>query len=163
ALRVVERERIQSILQEQDLIKSKSIDPQTAVKLGKILGAQYMVTGGFMSDGKGTLVLTSHVISVESSAITNPVKLQAKTDDGLGIIGQPSEKLNSDMKLGPPPARQAGDAGGPQKPADGAGQSKPAGGDAGSQASTGTPVRMAVAQPTKSTKLDVRTALLYSK
>src|SRR6058998_1454302 len=71
AMRVVERDRIQTVLQEQELVKAKSIDPQTAVRLGKLLGAQYMITGGFMSDGKGTLVLTSRVISVETSAITN--------------------------------------------------------------------------------------------
>src|SRR5215470_3924272 len=46
-MRIVERERIQSILQEQSLVQSKSIDPQTAVKLGKLLGASYMITGGF--------------------------------------------------------------------------------------------------------------------
>src|SRR5947207_7613944 len=56
-MRVVERDRIQSILQEQDLVRSKSIDPQTAVKLGKLLGAAYLVTGGFMSDGKGSLLV----------------------------------------------------------------------------------------------------------
>src|SRR3954454_3156808 len=52
SMRVVERDRIQSILQEQSLVQAKSIDPQTAVRLGKLLGAQYMITGGFMSDGK---------------------------------------------------------------------------------------------------------------
>src|SRR5690349_25088846 len=47
SMRLVERDRIQSILQEQSLVQSKSIDPETAVKLGKLLGAQYMITGGF--------------------------------------------------------------------------------------------------------------------
>src|SRR5439155_7573295 len=116
AMRVVERDRIQSILQEQELVRTKSIDPQTAIRLGKILGAQYMITGGFMSDGKGTLVLTSRVISVETSAITNPVKLQAKNDDVLGLVAQLSSKLNSELKPAPLP-RQSGEAGA-KKPAD---------------------------------------------
>ena len=110
AMRVVERDRLQSILQEQDLVKSKSIDPQTAVKLGKLLGAAYLVTGGFMSDGKGTLLVTSRVISVETGAITNPLKLQSKGDDVLGLIGQLSTKLNTELKL-PALPRQTGDAG----------------------------------------------------
>src|SRR5262245_40470351 len=49
-VRVVERERIQSLLTEQNLTKSGAVDPQTAIRLGKIVGAQYMITGGFMSD-----------------------------------------------------------------------------------------------------------------
>ena len=86
SMRIVERDRIQSILQEQALVQSKTIDAQTAVRIGKLLGAQYMITGGFMSDSKGTLLVTSRVISVETGAITNPVKLQSKGDDVLGLI-----------------------------------------------------------------------------
>lgn len=138
AMRVVERDRLQSILQEQDLVKSKSIDPQTAVKLGKLLGAAYLVTGGFMSDGKGTLLVTSRVISVETGAITNPLKLQSKGDDVLGLIAQLSTKLNTELKL-PALPRQTGEAG-TRKPA-----APAAGRELGTQ------------------KLDVKSALLYSK
>jgi TolB-like protein len=148
SMRIVERDRIQSILQEQSLVSTKSIDPQTAVKLGKLLGAQYMVTGGFMSDGKGTLVLTSRVINVETSAITNPVKLQSKADDVLGLIAQLSTKLNTELKL-PGLPRQTGDAG----------VAKPA--DVGATRQAGQ--RVAQSTPAKSQKLDVKTALLYSK
>ena len=146
AMRVVERDRLQSILQEQDLVKSKSIDPQTAVKLGKLLGAAYLVTGGFMSDGKGTLLVTSRVISVETGAITNPLKLQSKGDDVLGLIGQLSTKLNTELKL-PALPRQTGEAGA-KKPA--SATSSPAAKQAGNETS-------------RSQKLDVKTALLYSK
>ena len=152
AMRVVERDRLQSILQEQNLVASKSVDPQTAVRLGKLLGAQYMVTGGFMSDGKGTLLVTSRVINVETGAITSPMKLQAKGDDVLGLIGQLSTRLNSDLKL-PALPRQTGDAG----------AAKPA-----SPARTASSAGSAGAQPaptpaTRPQKLDVKTALLYSK
>src|SRR5690348_6880639 len=54
SMRIVEPDRIPSILQERSLVQTNSIDPQSAVRLGKPLGAQYMITGGFMSDGKGT-------------------------------------------------------------------------------------------------------------
>ena len=146
AMRVVERDRLQSILQEQDLVKSKSIDAQTAVKLGRLLGAAYLVTGGFMSDGKGTLLVTSRVISVETGAITNPLKLQSKSDDVLGLIGQLSTKLNTELKL-PALPRQTGDAGARKSGA----------------AATSSSGRQAGAETTKSQKLDVKTALLYSK
>ena len=146
SMRIVERDRIQSILQEQALVQSKTIDAQTAVRLGKLLGAQYMITGGFMSDSKGTLLVTSRVISVETGAITNPVKLTSKGDDVLGLIGQLSTKLNTELKL-PAPPRQTGDAD-VKKPAS-TGSNPAAAKQAGSTA--------------KPQKLDVKTALLYSK
>ena len=159
SLRVVERDRIQSVLQEQALVRSKSIDPQTAVRLGRILGAQYMITGGFMSDGKGSLVLTSRVISVETSAITNPVKLQAPTDDVLGLVAQLSAKLSSELKL-PSLPRQTGDA---SRSDAGAEPSKAS--PAGSASPRRQPAR-ASERPEGSAKpvrLDVRTALIYSR
>src|SRR5947207_14882680 len=57
--RVVERERVQKLLEEQNLTKSGAVDPQTAVRLGKLLGAQYTIYGGFLANGKQT-ILTAH-------------------------------------------------------------------------------------------------------
>lgn len=125
-------------------IAAKSVEPQTAVRHGRLLGAQYMVTGGFMSDGTGTLLVTSRVINVETGVITNPMKLQSKGDDVFGLIAQLSSRLNSELKL-PALPRQTGDAG----------SSKPA---TGQQTST----NVAQTPPAKPQKLDLKTALLYS-
>ncbi|HET9682518.1 MAG TPA: CsgG/HfaB family protein, partial [Gemmatimonadaceae bacterium] len=48
-VRVVERDRVQSVIQEQALARTGQVDPETAVRVGKMLGAQYMITGGFMN------------------------------------------------------------------------------------------------------------------
>jgi Uncharacterized protein involved in formation of curli polymers len=45
-IRLVDRERIQRVLDEQHLSKSGAVDPATAVRVGKILGAQYAIYGG---------------------------------------------------------------------------------------------------------------------
>src|SRR3954471_23784659 len=134
-VRVVEREQIQSLLTEQQLTKAGTIDPNTAIKLGKIIGAQYMITGGFMSDGHGTLTLTARAINVETSAIVNPVKLTSKGDDVLGLINQLSTQLNTSMKL---PALQVGMAPTPA--------GTPAGTPTDASASTTTTTQVAVTQ-----------------
>jgi TolB-like protein len=173
-VRVVERERIQSLVMEQNLTKSGAIDPQTAIRLGKIIGAQYMITGGFMSDGKGTYVLTARAINVETGAITNPTRINSKGDDVLGLMSQLSAKLNTDMKL---PALRVGDA-------SGMGGTMPSGTPAGSStapantAATATATQVVTATPTEakaehkgeakahaksSKKMDMKTAMLYSK
>lgn len=43
--RLIEREEVDKILEEQNLGKDGVLDPQTAAKIGKILGVQYLVIG----------------------------------------------------------------------------------------------------------------------
>ena len=163
-LSVVERERIQSLLVEQNLTKEKAIAPETAIRLGKLLGAQYMITGGFMSDGRGNFVLTSRVINVETSQISHPTRLDSKGDDVLGLISQLSRKLNSEMKL---PALRVGDAAPAAAPTQ---SSSPAAQPASQQAPAAAPANKPVeAAPktqvaqAKPKKMDIKTAMLYSK
>ncbi|HUF64799.1 MAG TPA: CsgG/HfaB family protein [Gemmatimonadaceae bacterium] len=176
-IRVVEREQIQALLTEQNLTKAGTIDPQTAIRLGKIIGAQYMITGGFMSDGRGTYVLTARAINVETSGITNPIRLTSKGDDVLGLIAQLSTKLNTDMKL---PALQVGQAGAAAATPAGtpaaavaaapaqhaqAAEAPPAAKPAARPAEARPAAKPAtqVAQAKKPVQRDIRTAMLYSK
>ncbi len=98
-VRVVDRERVQQILAEQNLTKSGAIDAETAVKVGKLLGACYSIYGGFMRDLTGGNVITAHTTSNETGQIENPQKVQSKGDDVMALIAQLSAKLGSDMKL----------------------------------------------------------------
>jgi TolB-like protein len=188
---VVERERVQALLTEQNLTRSGAVDPQTAIRLGKIIGAQYMITGGFMSDGRGNLVLTARAINVETSAITNPTRIDSKGDDVLGLIAQLSARLNNDMKL---PALRVGDAGGASGNAQPAGNpaanaaaaaqqvaekpiekqadkpaEKPTAEEMAKRGSGAPPKADAAAKPAvqvaqaKPRKMDMKTAMLYSK
>jgi TolB-like protein len=159
--RIVDRDRIQTLLQEQNLIKSGAIDGQTAVRLGKILGAQYVIFGGFMTDGKSTAVLTGRTVDVETSAIANPQKVTGKTDNVLELIGQLSTKLNNDIKLDAKPVR-VGDAGSPS----GAKQSGTPASSKGS-ATTSKPATVEtfakrVSDKSMQVKLDLQTVKVYS-
>jgi TolB-like protein len=173
-IRLVDRDRIQTILQEHNLVKSNSIDPQTAVRVGKILGAQYVIVGGFMNTS-GQMVLTGRTIDVETTQIANPQKVQAKGDDVLGLIAELSSKLNNDIKLDPKPVRRTGDAGvsSPNVPA----AAPVTGSQQGNAAPPKTPAPKAatVAPPpkvetfakelpreAKAVKLDLATARVYS-
>src|SRR4051812_39755191 len=46
-IRVVERDRLQEVLDELKLQATNKIEPATAVKAGKLLGARYLVLGGY--------------------------------------------------------------------------------------------------------------------
>ena len=43
--RVIEREKVEAVLAEQDLAKSGRVDPATAARVGKVLGADYLLMG----------------------------------------------------------------------------------------------------------------------
>jgi len=153
-IRLVDRERIQRVLDEQHLSKAGSVDPATAVRVGKILGAQYAVYGGFMSDGRGNMVLTAHSTDMETSALGNAMKVQRKTDDVLGLIGEMTGKLNGEIKLDSKPGRRVGDAGAAAAPV-----------QSGAPAATTTQVETfakPVSQKVMRTKLDIATMKLYS-
>ena len=69
AIQVVERHRLNDVLDELKLGSTEFIDPTTAAEMGKGLGAQYIVTGAFISidpqlriDGRVVDVATSKVV-----------------------------------------------------------------------------------------------------
>ncbi len=160
-IRLVDRSRISEILQEQSMVRGGQIDPQTAVKVGKILGAQYAITGGFMADKSGAAVLTGRTIDIETTQIANPQKITGKADDVLGLIAQLSSKIGSDMSLAPKPGRRSGDAGDAKS---GPAQSGGPTGAKTAQAETFAKVLPAsVVEKTMKTKLDAATMKLYSK
>ncbi len=45
SVRVFERKRLEAIMKEQNLSVSGNVDPATAVKIGKLIGVQYILTG----------------------------------------------------------------------------------------------------------------------
>lgn len=164
-IRLVDRSRIAEILQEQNMVKANQIDPQTAVRLGKILGAQYAVTGGFMSDASGRAVLTGRTIDIETTQIGNPEKIEGKASDVMGMIQQLSSKLGSGMNLAPKPGRRVGDAGEAQKSAP-AQSGQPAAAparQAAAPASSGVEqFAKPVSEKARQVKLDGATLKLYS-
>lgn len=51
---VIERERMNAIMQEKGLNMSGDIDPSTAMQIGKLLGADYMLAGSVTEYGQDT-------------------------------------------------------------------------------------------------------------
>lgn len=160
-IRVVDRERIQRVLDEQNLVKGGAIDAETAVRVGRILGAQYAIYGGFMSDGRGTMVLTAHSTDMETSAIGNAMRVQRKTDDVLGLIADMSTKLTAGIKLDGHPARRMGDAGGTGGTSALAGTPAQSGAPTAHHAAVETFAKPVSASPIR-TRLDAATLKLYS-
>jgi TolB-like protein len=66
--RVVERQLLETILQEQNLSRTKLIDRGTALKLGRLSAAQSIITGSIIESRKGIEII-SRFIDTETSEI----------------------------------------------------------------------------------------------
>jgi TolB-like protein len=67
-LQVVEREKLEEILKEQNLSNSKRFDEATAVKIGKLLGVQYIMVGSYF-EMLGNFRVDARIIEVETGKI----------------------------------------------------------------------------------------------
>ncbi len=105
AARVVEREDIQKLIEEQNLGAAGRVDPQTAAKIGKLVGARYVVLGTFI-DFYGDFRLDARLVNVETSEILKVEKDQAQRDHLFQIIQNVAGRLMKDANL-PPLPRQA--------------------------------------------------------
>ncbi|MHB1225677.1 MAG: CsgG/HfaB family protein [Gemmatimonadaceae bacterium] len=111
AVRVVDRENLRRILDEQDLSSSNRIDDATAVRVGRILGAHHFIKGSVFIDPRGKLRLDAHTVSTETSAIEHVETVTGAGDDVMELIAQLSDKLNKGMNLPdlPPASARPGD------------------------------------------------------
>jgi TolB-like protein len=113
---LVERATIMKLLAEQDLAKSGRVDPATAARLGKILGAQYIVTGGFVIDRKERLRLDARAVNVETSEVAYVETVSGAADDLLDLTVKLAGAMNKGMRLPAlPGASKATESSAPQK------------------------------------------------
>ncbi len=91
---LVERERLEDVLKELKLNRSKSIDKKTAARVGKLLGAKYMVLGSYF-DLMGTLRVDARVVETETGKVIKSVGTNGKTETFFDIEGRVSKELEA--------------------------------------------------------------------
>ncbi|MEO8335512.1 MAG: CsgG/HfaB family protein [bacterium] len=144
-IRVIERDQVQKLVDEQKLVAGGQVDKETAVKVGKLLGAQHMIFGVYMTDPKGNFRIDARAVNVETGEIEHVERVDDKADNIMSSVGTLAGKLNTGMKLPSRPAamRRVGDA-----------------------TSATTPVTNAAMQataPAAAPKLPMRVAVMYGK
>ena len=117
AVRVVERAQIQAILQEQDLARTDRIDQTTALRVGHLLNARYMVTGT-LYDVRGQFRIDARLFDVETSQILQTRRVNGRLDNVFDLVTQLAGQLMQAANL--PPLERRADAPPPARPATGA-------------------------------------------
>ena len=107
--RLVEREQTQRLLDEQGLGVAERVDAATAAKVGKLVGARYMITGSFI-DLYGDFRVDARIIDVETGEIMKVVRSDPKLHDRrdmFRMIESVARAIMTDTKLPPIPTSAA--------------------------------------------------------
>lgn len=101
-IQLVERERMQDLVKELETQRTRYFDSTTAVKVGKMTGAEYIVVGAFAAlqpkmridtrvvrVGTGEIVKTAQVTGDEDKFFDLEQKLAKNLVDGLGLALSP--------------------------------------------------------------------------
>jgi TolB-like protein len=104
-IQLVERERMQDLVKEIDAQHTQYFDSTTSVKVGKMVGAEYVVVGSFATV-KPQMRIDTRVVRVETGEIVKSAQVTGDEDkffdleqtladkliDGLGVALSPQEK-----------------------------------------------------------------------
>lgn len=96
---VIERVEIDKLLESQVGAVSGMITNDQAVQIGRMLGAQYAVTGGVTIAG-GDARLDLRMVDMETSAtVSQPFKEQLPTDKLLSLVDRIATEFSSSAKV----------------------------------------------------------------
>lgn len=97
-IQLLERERLEDVTKEIDAQRSSYFDSTTAVKVGRLTGAQFIVTGSFVSV-KPQIRIDTRVIRVETGAIVKTARVTGKEDDFFELEQKLARQLVKDLDV----------------------------------------------------------------
>jgi TolB-like protein len=106
SLRIVERQKLNQVLAELKLSRSKFIDPKTAQRLGKGLAAQFILSGGYSVVGN-TLRIDARVFNVQTAAVLTSQRVEGSKDEFFALEKEIAELLIAALSLKLQPAERS--------------------------------------------------------
>ena len=100
AARVVERQQLQRLIEEQNLGASGRVEEATAARIGKLVGARYVVKGTFV-DFYGDFRLDLHLVNGETGEVVKTVSERMRRDHLFDIIKAAAQRLMKETNLPP--------------------------------------------------------------
>jgi len=96
SLRLVEREDLQRVVEEMKLAQSGMIDAGTAQQVGRLLGAQHLLLGGFVAAG-GKIRLDVRIVHVETGRTVKAEEKTGKENELFDLVTALNRKLIRDL------------------------------------------------------------------
>jgi TolB-like protein len=89
---IVERERIEAVMQELKLAASGKIDASTAAQVGKLLGAQRLVLGSYF-EAMGRFRIDARIVDVERGTTEAAAGSSGKPEEFMELIDRLAQQL----------------------------------------------------------------------
>jgi len=93
AFRVVERDKLREVVMELEFGQSELVDPSTAQKMGKLLGAQNLLFGGFVHSSGDNIRIDVRIVEVETGRTIKAVEQRGELDELFELV----EELSADI------------------------------------------------------------------
>jgi len=97
-LTFVERAELDKVLKEHELSLSGLADPKTKARVGRLLGAKYILTGGVIVIEK-KLKVNAHLFEVETTRVAWSDGAEGKVEKLLPVVRELAAKLANDLDL----------------------------------------------------------------
>ena len=98
-LKVVERQRIQSIIEELNLNETDMVDKSTTQKMGKLLGAKVMLFGGFSNLFNDKLRIDVRLVRTETGETLKAEEETGELDEFLTMLQSLVKKIASNLEV----------------------------------------------------------------
>lgn len=98
-IKVVERQRIQSIIEELNLNETEMVDKATTQKMGQLLGAQVMLFGGFSNLFNDKLRIDVRIVRTETGETLKAEEETGELDEFLTMLQSLVKKIASDLEV----------------------------------------------------------------
>lgn len=96
---VVERSRLQQMLEEMKLGQSGLLDSQSAVQVGKMLGAQNLLLGSFMHLLDGQMRIDVRIVNVETGVTVKAEEVTGKPRDLYKMVQNLVIKISDNLAV----------------------------------------------------------------
>jgi TolB-like protein len=98
SIQLVERDRLQDLIDEQDLQHSRYFDSSTAVEVGRFAGAEYVVTGAVMAL-QPRVRIDTRVIRVETAEIVKTAEVTGQENRLFELQGRLARELIDGLEI----------------------------------------------------------------
>ena len=99
AFRVVERDKLREVVMELEFGQSELVDPSTAQKMGKLLGAQNLLFGGFVHSGGDNIRVDVRIVEVETGRTIKAVEARGDLEDIFDIVEDLSSAITEFFEI----------------------------------------------------------------
>jgi len=98
SLKLIERSKIQSLLKEIELSLAGVVDDSTAIRAGKILGAQNIAFGSFVVFGD-IVRIDTRIIKVETGELVRAESISGNSSNFMNLERELAKKIATSLKV----------------------------------------------------------------